>query len=185
MRNPKVAKRYAKSVLDLAIERKEEEVVFNDLALVERAIEDSRELRALVNSPVVNIDRKEKILAEIFNGKVGEIAQHLLRVLTQKSREMLIHEISEQYQLLYLAHKGLTTALVKSATPLNEDERKEVIALAKKISGLEIQLSEKVDPEMIGGIILQVAGKEYNGSVAHQLRQIRRSFSSNHYVADY
>jgi F-type H+-transporting ATPase subunit delta len=185
MRHPKGAKRYAKSVLDLAIERKEEELVFNDLALVERAIEESRDLRQLVNSPVVNIDRKERILAEIFNDKVGEVTQHLLKVLTSKNREMLIHEISEQYQLLYLAHKGITKATVRSATALSDADRKEVIALAKKISGLEVQLTESVDADMIGGFVLQVAGKEFNGSVAHQLRQIRRSFDSNHYVADY
>lgn len=184
MRNPKVAGRYAKSLLELGIERNELDRLREDFHLIRKVLQENRELRLFLNSPVVNPDKKTKILLQVFEGHLGEIAKSFITILIRKGREVLLLEIVENFEGQYLSFKGISTAMLTTAVPAEENTIQMVVGLAEKISGKNIQLEQKVDPDMIGGFLLRVGDYQLDATVSGKLRAIRKNFEMNHYVAE-
>ena len=151
-----VAYRYARSLMQLAIEQNQLEAVQEDMRLIANTCEGSRDLVLLLKSPVIKGDKKDKILDRVFAGQIGT-----------------------------KVHDGVVTCVVTSAAPLDEEARKKVSALAaEKFPGKSITLSEKVDPSLIGGVIVRIGDEQYDGSVSRRLSDLRRKFSENPYIPE-
>ena len=185
MKNPKAAIRYAKSILDLAIEKNQLDEVRKDFALMGSTVASSKELQVLLGSPVVSHDKKASILTAIFGQHVGTIAATFITVLTRKNREGLLPEIIESFDTLYLDYKGIQSATVTSSVSLDAELTQKVTDLAKRISGKDIVLSQKVNEDLIGGFVLRVGDYQLDASVAGKLKAIKNNFDENHYVAEF
>lgn len=184
MRNPKVAHRYAKSLLGLASERKVGEEVEKDLRLIDRMLTDNRELKVFLHSPVVKSAKKNKVLEALLQGNVSELTLAFIRILTSKGREMLLPEIVFHYLEQSRHQKGIVAANVTSASPLAEDDKARVAELLRLFNhDGGVELTETVDPEIIGGFILKVEDRMVDASVSSQLRRLRREFTENLYEA--
>lgn len=184
MRNPKVAHRYAKSLLDLASERNQQDDVRNDMELILDTIRESRDLSVLLHSPVVKADKKEKILEALFGQHVSELSIGFLRIMSSKGREALLEEIAKNYIQQIKYRKGIMTAQVTTATNADEATRTQILSQLKKLNpDGEIEITENVDPELIGGFVIKVEDKMIDASVRSQLRKLRREFTDNSYEA--
>lgn len=184
MRNPKVAHRYAKSLLDLAQERNQQDEVRNDMTLILETIRESRDLDVLLHSPVIKVDKKEKILEALFGQHISELSIGFLRIMTSKGREGLLEEIAENYIQQIKIKKGILTAEVTTAAKADEATRADILAQLKKLNpDGEIEITENVDPELIGGFVIKVEDKMIDASVRTQLRKLRREFTDNSYEA--
>lgn len=184
MSNPKVAYRYAKSLLDLATERGEADVVEKDLAVIVQALDENRDLRVFMNSPVVKSDKKEKVLDAIFGGRISILTSSFVRIITSKGRERLLHEVAGQYLRQIRVKKGIMTASVVTATPLDNASRIEIHRLVTKLNeNREIVITETIDPEIIGGFVLKVEDKMVDASVLSHFRKLRMEFTKNLYEA--
>ncbi len=95
MAETKVARRYAKSLLDLGKERNITELLFNDMTLVAATIKANRQLSAMFKSPVINTDKKDAILKEMFGSKINEASLEFMRIITRKKREYYIEDIAK------------------------------------------------------------------------------------------
>ncbi len=180
-----VAYRYARSLMDLALEQSTVDAVHEDMALVANTCVGSRELQVLLSSPVVKGDKKEKVLDQLFAGKVGTITNSFIGILVRKGREALLPQVAAAFTDLYKQHKGIVTAEVISAVPLTDDARKRVQELAAaRYPGKSIQLLEKVDPSLIGGVTIRIGDEQYDGSVSRRLNDLRREFSKNPYIPE-
>lgn len=178
-----VAYRYARSLLDLASEAGALAAVEQDMQVVAATCRASHELTVLLRSPVVKSDKKRTILDRVFAGKVGELTSRFLTILVRKGREALLPEIASAYIELYKQNKGIVIAEVASAVALDQDAREKVRALAtEKHPGKTIELVEKVDPALIGGLVIRIGDEEYDGSVSRRLSDLRRDFSKNPYI---
>lgn len=178
-------RRYAKSLLDLSIEQNKLEEVKGDMDVIIEIIGSSRELRLLLTSPVIGEHKKEAVLKEIFAGSISELTFRFMSIILSKGREGQLEGIAHGFINLYRIHKGIEEAMVTSAHALSEAQRKEIREKLHSITGHSIEITEKVDPSLIGGVKIRVGDKEYNGSVAYQLDQLKRQFESNHYIADF
>ena len=178
----KVAKRYAKSLLDFAKEKGELENVLNDMKLLVSVCDSSRELGTLLASPIINMDKKATILKKVFAGKVSAITLAFFNILTHKGRESHLEGIAKEYIRLYKEYKGIQTAIVTSAFGLDDQLRKEVYQRVKDSLQSEVELVEKVDKDLIGGFVLRVGDKQYDASIAHDLRGLRRALVDHSYV---
>jgi len=100
--NPRLAARYAKSILDLAIEKGELEAIHGDMLLLKQACRDSKELESLLRSPIIKADKKGKILQAIFAGKISPLTSAFITLLLNKEREGYLSGIAsafvEQYK---------------------------------------------------------------------------------------
>lgn len=184
MRDSKVAYRYAKSILGLAAERNEAERVEEDFALMVRVLNENREMRVFLHSPVVKGDKKDKVLNAVFGAHISELMKAFIRILTAKGREYLLQDIAHSYLEQIRISKGIMAASVESASELDEDSRSIIAELVKAFNeGGEIVLHESTNPDVIGGFVLKVDDKMLDASVAGHLRKLRRQFAKNHYEA--
>jgi F-type H+-transporting ATPase subunit delta len=180
-----VAYRYARSLMDLALEKGQLQGVHEDMRLVADACADSADLRMLLKSPVIKADTKDRVLDQVFAGKIGEISNRFMGILVRKGREGMLAEIARGFSELYKQNQGILTAEVTSAVPLDEAARQQVRDMAvKKHPGKSIQLSEKVDPSLIGGLIIRIGDEQIDGSVSRRLHELRRKFSENPYIPE-
>ncbi len=178
----RVAKRYAKSLLDFAIERGVLEEVRADMALIDGTCRASRDLVAMLRSPVIKLDVKAKALSKIFANKVNKITIEFVRIVAKKKRDEIIPEIAQAFAGVYLEFKGIQKAEVTTAIALTEAERKKVLKFIANISE-NVELREKIDPEIIGGFIIRVGDKQYDDSVASRLLNLKTELTKNPYIA--
>jgi F-type H+-transporting ATPase subunit delta len=182
MADQRVAARYAKSLLDLGKEMGTLSAVKEDMDLLSKTMAESRELRLLLRNPIVKHDKKLAILKAIFEGKVSDMTLRFFTILTEKNRESAIEGIGPEFLAQYNTQQGIQSAEVTSATPLTAVARLEIRKLVTAQTGLtEVQLTEKVDPELIGGFVLRVGDKQIDDSVRTSLRRLRTSLQENSY----
>lgn len=182
MKITKAATRYAKSLLDLSIERNEVEEVFEDMSNLAKTVDSSRDLRVMLSSPVIKPDTKSKVLTQVFSGHVGEMTSKFIALITDKGREYLLGGIAHAYVLQYKIYKKVSQAEVISATPLDAESKAKIEALVQKLAPGLSDLKETVNPDVIGGYMLKVGDQMIDASVSTQLRELRREFTENLYV---
>lgn len=183
-----VSTRYAQSLLHLAEEKQKADVVFADMQQVSQSVSESADFRAFLKSPVIPAKTKEAALNAIFEGKVDPLTLLFLKKITDAGREPLIGEIARAFVALYKQKKGVITVEVKTVAPLSEELRKKVISMVKKspqYASSEIEIEEKTDPSLIGGIVVTVDDKQVDASFARQIREFKMAFDDNYYEVNY
>jgi F-type H+-transporting ATPase subunit delta len=181
----RLGKRYAKSLLELATEMGKTEELKADMETLLEAIEGSREFEVLLSSPVIGADKKENIFKALFEGKLNDLTLKFMTILAHKGREDKLGTIAQGYINLYRASKGIEMATVTTAVELSSDEKEAIRAKIAEATGKSIVIEEKVDPSIIGGLALRIGDKEYNGSIAYQLKALKRQFEDNLYVPEF
>jgi F-type H+-transporting ATPase subunit delta len=185
MRDIKVASRYAKSLLKIAIEENSLEDLYNDMELVKEVCNNNKDLTLLLKSPIIKSDKKTLILNEIFGEKVTQMTSKFMAIITSKKREDILGDIASSFIDIYKSHKNIKTAQVTSAIPLSKEQREKVIALLKEKNNSEtIDLAEVVDPTIIGGMILKVGDKQIDESIKRKLINLEMEFNNNPYVSE-
>jgi len=183
MPNPRLATRYAKSMIDLAIEKGELEKVFADMQWLQQVCKQSKDFTAVLRSPVIKPDKKQKAVASIIEGKVSLITSAFIRLLIAKGRESVLPEITTAFTNQYKKHKNIYTVKLTTASALNEELKNAIVAQIKKTTAMQnIELETKVDPDLIGGFVLQTGDKLVDASVAYDLKQIAKQFENNDFV---
>lgn len=180
MKESRVASRYAKSLIDLSIEMGHLEAVSEDMTLIRKTVSENRNLKVAIDSPIINADKKKKFLHEIFAGKIGEVTQKFIDILVVKNRVHLIDDVSEEFERQYRITKNIVSAEVISAVMLSDELRTKVLELVKTLDDRpNVDLVEKVDKDIIGGMIIRVEDKQLDYSVVGRLEKYRQEFSKN------
>jgi F-type H+-transporting ATPase subunit delta len=180
----RIASRYAKSLIELSQEQDKLERTLEDVKSFKNAT-DNRDFYLLLKSPVVSTSKKLSILDALFKDKYDKLTNSFLRILVNKGREMYLPEIADEFIDQYKKLKHISTVRVKTATPLSEETLNEILAKLKASDATdeEIELIAVVDPNIIGGIILEFDDKIYDDSVAHKLDKMHREFGDNLYIS--
>ncbi|MFA0961753.1 ATP synthase F1 subunit delta [Roseivirga sp. BDSF3-8] len=182
MSDIRVASRYAKSILELSVERGLLEDIHKDMRLFSGVVKDSRDFELLLKNPVVPPSKKLSILKSIFEGKVNNLTLQFFEIITRKSRESFLPLIAKEFRNQYNIHKGIQRAEVITTFPLSEELRTEFLTLIKKETGKEIELKEKVDPAILGGFILKIGDRQIDDSVSSKLKELRYKLTDDSYV---
>ncbi|MEQ1744966.1 MAG: ATP synthase F1 subunit delta [Saprospiraceae bacterium] len=181
----RIATRYAKSLLELAIEQKSVEPVYADMDTLRSAVKH-RELYMLLKSPIVHSDKKKAVLHALLEGKVSTLTLAYLDLLVNKGREMYIPEISAELVRQYKVLKRITSVRVISAIPLTDTVldglRKKLLDNGLTTENLEIET--RVTPDLIGGFVLEFDNKRYDASVANKLAELKSEFMKNQYIKE-
>ncbi len=173
MNYPRVASRYSKALLDLAVEQNTLDQTQDDAQSMTRAIVESKELEQLLRSPIVKADKKQVILKEIFAGKFSPLFEDFVMLLTNNGREAHLASVCAKFQKDVLQYKGIVEAHVVSAVVLNDADKKNLVVKLGAQLGKEILLTESVDASVIGGLKLQVEGYELDNTISGKLRTLR------------
>lgn len=179
----KLAHRYAKSIVDLSIEKGQLEQVMNDMRMLNRATDESRDFYMMLKSPIVNGDKKMEVVHKIFGNNITEITRSFLDILMMKNRESYLPEIIDAFIEQYNAHKGITPVKVTTAVPLSQEMQNKVMQTLKTAAGLHtVELHTQVDPSLVGGYVLQWEDKLIDNSIARGLAILKDEFDNNDYI---
>ena len=185
MKGARITHRYAKSLMDFAVERNELHQTYEGMQVVMNTCTENRDLRILLESPVVNADQKSKILKAIFDG-LTPMVREFIEVVVRKKRESLLLNIAKDLIVMYNEHNNIRTYSVTTASPLTDELRKKVRKIIDDQGrGGTVELEEHVDPEIIGGFIVRLGDQLYDASLSSRLNELRQEFSKNPYVADF
>ncbi len=178
MRSHRAASRYAKSLLVLAREQGVLEKVMADMQLFLSALDQSRQLDLVLKNPIVNNDKKSKILHALFDKRMDKLTLAAFDLITRKNRDNILCEIAGEFIKQYNDLKGLQEAEVITTIPIEDDLRQEFAGLVKKISGKEARLREVVNEDIVGGFILNVGDRRLDNSLRSQLNKIKRELTN-------
>ncbi len=185
MQNPRLASRYAKSLLDIASEQNAVEGVLNDMELIQRLCQENPDLVLMLRSPVVKADKKGAILSAILNGRVQSVTLAFIDLMLRKGREYFMPEIASAYSRQYKELKNIKTVQLTTAVAIDDDVRSLIRdKVAQAIQDGTIDLQTKVDADLIGGFTLELGDKLFDASIKRDLLDIKNQFTKNLYVAD-
>lgn len=185
MKDSRAALRYAKAILNLAIEHKMADEVDLNMIHISETIDASKKLQLMLGSPVVKADAKKKALITIFNDDINNITKGLINQLIDNKRLPILNDIAKQYIIIYDHYKGTEAAKVTTAVPLTEALEKKILIKVKDIVGKKVTLENIVDPSIIGGFILKIGDKQYDASILGKMNNLRRQFDDNLYVPNF
>ncbi|MCS6821637.1 MAG: ATP synthase F1 subunit delta [Microscillaceae bacterium] len=171
-----VSRRYAKSLMSAAIASNKVEEVYRDMNTILQTLRQSPQLKAVLKNPVIRGTKKLNILRGIFKPHVDPLTMSELELLAKKSREELLYNVCENFNALYFEQKNIVFGEVISAIAL---DRKILETLEAKFSAKlnkKVIFQTKVDSSIIGGLIINIEGKQIDSSIKSQLQKLKLQF---------
>lgn len=179
----RVAYRYAKSLLDIAVDQNNLEAINNDMSVIKEAL-NNKDLRLLVKSPIIKPTKKIAIFKEIFGGSVDKVTMAFLEIVTKKGRENILLDLTTAFDEQYKKLQHVTGVKLTTAAPISDADLAEIKSNLLKSTATDeaVEVETAVDADLIGGFVLEMGDKMYNASVAYQLEQVKKKFSENKYI---
>ena len=159
----KASSLYGKSLYDLAKEEHLEKEILEEMSCVKTLLEENPEYYSLLAEPSVPKKERLSLLDQAFATELQPYLLNFLKLLLEKG---LVRGFKESY---------IAEALVISAVPLQEEQKSALIEKLQKLCAKSIILSEKIDPKVLGGLKVEVAGKTLDGTVSARLKEIRKT----------
>jgi F-type H+-transporting ATPase subunit delta len=167
------ARRYARALLDVALE-KGDTALRQDLEDLGQLYADNAPLRTMLLHPGVPAEKKTAVIAALLKGRPSDLLQRLVGLLVQRDRVELLPLVAKAYVRLWNTSKGIVAAEAVSARELDETEAQAVSAAAgRALGGKKVDLRRRVDASLMGGLLLRMEGRVYDGSVRSRLRALR------------
>lgn len=185
MQNPRLANRYAKSLIDLSIEKNQLEAVYADMKYIQAVCASNKDFVSLLKSPIIKADKKGNIVNAVTAGKVSEITKLFNQLLVNKGRETELPEIVEAFIEQYNAIKGIHVVTLTTATAVSDAIKTSIENKVKVAQGIgNIELHTKVNEDLIGGFVLEFNNNLVDASIARDLRDVKKQFEKNVFVAN-
>lgn len=165
-----VGRLYAKSILALAEERGQADELLEEMAEVAKQLDRNPELEEFLGSPLVEEESRAKVLEDLFRGRASDLLADALQIVNRKGRLGVLRAIAEAYRIEHRELRGWVDVHVRTAVPLGDELRTRLKDAVAALTGRKPSLVERVDPSLIGGIVIEVAGKKVDASVASRLR---------------
>jgi len=165
-------RRYAQAVFEIALETKELDSWQSDLRRIASLAEDDA-LIAFLESPKIQFDDKARLLSEQLKG-INPLALNLVYLLAARGRLHSIGDIADDYQRLLDNYRGIETAEVVTAIPLDAEDKQRLAEHLGAIVGKKVALKTEVESRLIGGVIARIGGKLLDGSTRSKLEALRR-----------
>ncbi|WP_061028896.1 F0F1 ATP synthase subunit delta [Bradyrhizobium sp. CCH5-F6] len=171
-----VSGRYATALFELARDQKAVDEVKADLDKFEALLTESADLNRLVRSPVFAADAQSRALSAVLaKAGIAGIAANFLKVLTANRRLFVVADVIRAYRALVAKFKGEATADVTVAEALSDKNLDALKAALKSVTGKDVALNVKVDPSIIGGLVVKVGSRMVDGSLRTKLNSIKHA----------
>ena len=169
-----MAARYALALFELADEQRKLDVVADDLKALDAAIEENEDLRRMMASPVIGRDAQGQAIGEILKqAGADDLTQRFVSVSAANRRLYAIRDIIKAYLAELAKRRGEVTAEVTSALALSEEQTRAVEDALQRVEGRNVALSLKVDPALIGGMVVKVGSRMIDSSLKTQLDRMK------------
>ncbi len=178
MVNRTLARRYATAISSLAAEAGVADRVGADLKVAEQLLGGRDQLHDFFVSPVIGRPDKERLLRQAFGDSIHPVALHAVLLLVRKRREPLLGAIVEEYFALQRAARGAQTLELTSARSLDRGEYQTLIARLERLYGKTFEVTEVVDPAVIGGVRIQMGDRRIDATISGRLDSLARELAT-------
>jgi len=181
MKNIRIANRYSKALFSLSLEMNLIDNVRDDMFLISDTFKESNELRRFLLNPIIKDDKKIKIINEIFSNNIHNFTLKFINIIIRKNRFIYIDFIADEFLNLYRRYKNIVLAQIQTASKLNSSSKEKIIDILKDFTKKDIELTEEIKKDLIGGFILKIDDIQYDTSLKSKLLKLTKEFSINIY----
>lgn len=175
----RVDRRYASALYVAASQTGNVDRVAEDLSLVRRTIQENQQLRNLLLERVTPDATKKRVLQKLFGPHLDLVTLRFLDLVVDKRRESVLETVEFAFRKIAEEKQGVQKALVTSAIPLTDSDKARTVAVLEKMTGKRVLLEEKIDPSIIGGLVVRVGDRVFDGSLKGSLEQLGRSLAGS------
>jgi F-type H+-transporting ATPase subunit delta len=173
MNDSKISVRYARALFQTALEKNLLDKVNQDMILLSEICK-SPETKEFLGSPVIPPSKKEDILHKMLGGNVEKITLSLIDLIVKNGRESYLPSIARDFIHDTKKFRGITDSVLTTAVKVDAKVRKQIIDLISSVFMTNVELKETIDPEIVGGFILQVDDSYIDASIKNKLRKIKK-----------
>lgn len=173
MKSTKVAGRYAKALLDLAIEQKKVESVVGDMHFLLQTSKEARDFQLLIDSPIINSDKKIAIFKLVFE-QFEEITMSFVELITKNRREDYLPAIAAEFDAQVKAYKGIVPITLTSAVALEQSTKDKILAKVQSSIEGTLEVTEVIDASLIGGFMVKMGDTQIDASVSNQINNLKQ-----------
>lgn len=183
MNNPRLATRYAKSLLDLAIEQDQLDAVYNDMKWLHSISKSNRDFVVLLNSPIIKPLIKAKIIRSVTDGRVCKLTTAFIELLVKKAREINLPEIVMAYIDQFNKLRNIHKVKITTADPISNEMLQTIMSNVNATStGETFEIETLINEELIGGFLLETDGTLVDASILRDLKDVQKQFMNNDYL---
>jgi len=168
---------YAHALFDAVLEEDRLQPVREQLGQIVAAEREVPELRELLRNPQVDPRARAASLEDMLSGG-DELLRNFLLLLVDKGRTGQLEEIAREFERLVAEHEGVVNAELTTAVELSDEEARDLLARIEESTGRKVEATRKVDPDLIGGIVLQIGSHRLDASVRGRLDRLRRELAT-------
>jgi len=168
-----VAHRYAQALFGAALGGNAIDAVRADLESLESWLSADPTLIRFLESPMERDEDKVQLIEKLFRGRTTDLLIRLLLLLLRKKRIAHLLDIVRSYRALVEEHQGVVEARVTTAVPLPQDLKDRLAEELEQLAGKKVRIRARVDPRIIGGVIVMIQGKILDRSIRHELEKLR------------
>lgn len=173
MKSSKSASRYAQALLDLAIEQGNLDAVSADMKYLTVVCAENRDLELMLLSPIVKADKKIAVLNSVFD-QFDKTSRSFMELIVKNGREGILPQIAAAFDDLLKAYKGIVPVTLVSAMKLDEGVKKTILTKVQGMAQGTLEVSEEIDPALIGGFVVKMGDHQIDASVASQLGKLKQ-----------
>jgi F-type H+-transporting ATPase subunit delta len=173
MNDSKISVRYSRAIFQLALEKKILDKVYQDMIFISEICKFA-ETKDFLGSPIIVPSKKEAIFHKMLGGNVEEITLSLIDLIVKNGRESFIPAIARVFIHETKKFKGITESVLTTAVKVDDKVKKQITDLISEGFKTKVELKETIDPEIIGGFILQIDDNYIDASIRNKLRKIKK-----------
>ncbi|MCT4566260.1 MAG: F0F1 ATP synthase subunit delta [Maledivibacter sp.] len=172
-----VSRTYSEALFEVALEESKVDQFLDEISFVTKTFKMYPEFFELFKTPLVKGDEKKKIMEDIFGDKLSKEMNNFLKIIIDKRRGHFIEQIKCEYESIVNEHKGIVNAVAITAVPLADKEKIMLREKLSTITGKTIELSNEIDKDVIGGILVKIGDKIIDGTIKSRLEELKESLS--------
>jgi F-type H+-transporting ATPase subunit delta len=173
MKSTKAAGRYAKALLELALDQKKIEVIESNMQQILTVANEAHDFQVFLSSPLIKVDKKLEVIKSIFSN-FDDLSISFLEMVAVKRREAMITEIAAAFLSQLKDHRGIVSVTIISAKTLDAQTKAEITAkISASVKGT-LEITENVDESLIGGFIVRMGDHQIDASVSNQLNRLKQ-----------
>lgn len=173
-----VRKVYSEAMFELAAEQNCAAEVFGELEALKKLWEENPGFSKLLDAPTISLEEKLGIAEKAFKGRVSETVYNFICVLTEKGRAGVLPEIADSYKEKWYDFSGIAEVTVTTSEPLTDALREKLLNKLKTVYKKEIRLEERVDPSLMGGMVVKYGNTMLDGSVRTRMDNIQKQIKN-------
>lgn len=169
-----LSREYGEGLYDLACEEGIAADILTQLQTLVRVFRQEPDFLRLLGNMALSKEERVQIIDQTLRGQVHGYLLNFLKILCERGILAELRGCEEAYRARYNADNGVIGATVTTAEPMDDKQRAELVERLCRMTGKQVELAEKVDPAVIGGVLLEMSGQRYDNTLRHRLKDIRQ-----------